>query len=410
MINEDEIKELLNLKLEELDSLDLDEEDGGSENKSSSVSKQGKEQLNNFLSEIPAGEEGFQFLNDAEFVKNTESKISKLLQILPSGEPFKNSFTQIGQAERTVQYKEEILKNYQQGFKKTMQIYARLSHGQSLSYKSVSRIVEPFVDLLATDSAMVQNLSTFVMDENDYLFHHLMRVCMLSINIGAEMGLSKEQILELGSAALLADVGMTLISSDIRTKRGRLSAEELYEVQKHPVLGLYALEKIDGIPPQVTFVAYQHHERCSGVGYPKRRKKSVIHPYSRIVAICDVFEALCSERTYRIPYNPSEAMKKVVGMGEMGLLDAEIIEYFAKCVSRFPVGCLVQLNDKTLAKVVQANPENINRPVVSKFTSPNGRYLETWEMQETNLLNVPDLKIEKALDFKIKHINLMSGF
>jgi len=90
-----------------------------------------------------------------------------------------------------------------------------------------------------------------------------------------------------------------LIPKKIRFKEGCLTEAEWFEIQKHPILGLHLLEKIDRLPESIPFIAYQTHERENGKGYPTQRSSRLIHKFAKVITIADVFEALSSPRKYR---------------------------------------------------------------------------------------------------------------
>jgi len=409
MINEREINELLKLKIEDMKKLDLMED----EHQFAVDIKEPEEissDLKKIIKNVPQGEAGLNFLNDSKIVQDTEKELLDTVNSEFEKNPYKHTFAQLHAKERNPRYKMQVEEQYKVSLRQITNLYQQLKFGKPISYQGIARIVIPFVDYLEEDRAIIQNLATYYVDEDDYLFNHLTRVCLFSINIAAFYGLSKEEVLEVGIAALLADIGMFLIDPKIRTKRGRLTEQEHYEVQKHPILGLYAIEKIKGLPPRVKFVAYQHHERNSGLGYPKRRKSNLIHLYSKIVSVADVFEALASCRTYRIPFNPADAIDKIIRMAGMNLLDEEVVKCFINCVSLYPVGSLVKLTDNSIAKVVATNADNITLPVVAIIIDSNGRYIVENEIMEFNLAKMPSIGIVKAMDMNTKLNELMLGF
>ena len=153
--------------------------------------------------------------------------------------------------------------------------------------------------------------------------------------------------------ALLHDVGMLLIPEEIRFKKGRLSKDEWYEVQKHAILGMHVLEKIPNLPESALYVAYQTHERENGKGYPKQRTGRFIHAFAKIVQVADVYESLCSQRDYRPPYLPYRAMELLIKMSVRNLLSIDFVKAFLAYASLFPIGSVVELSNHCIARVVQ---------------------------------------------------------
>ncbi|MFC1586597.1 HD-GYP domain-containing protein [Fibrobacterota bacterium] len=406
---EKEIEDLLKVRIETLNELDLQEEDLEPDEDPQVISKR-KAEFNRAVKDIPKGREGLDALNQSGPANRVEERLSQVGPGDPEGVPYRESFSQVECAERDFAYKKHVLLEYNQTLKYVHRLYGSLTTGAGTSYRHIQHAVEPFMTILESDQAIIQNLSTFVYSENDYLYNHLIRVCLLSINIAAASGYSKQQVEEVGAAALLADIGMTLIDEKIRQKMSPLDEDEMYEVQKHPILGVYCLERIKDISNPVMFVAYQHHERLTGVGYPKGRKGRLIHNYARIVAIADVFEAMCSERTYRIALNPNEALKKIHQMAEMNLLDKKFVNNFIKSISRYPVGSLVKLSDGSLAKVIQANVDQPDQPVVAAIANENGRFVAEDRIIRLDLAKDKSVEIKAAIDNRSGKNDLMLGF
>jgi HD-GYP domain-containing protein (c-di-GMP phosphodiesterase class II) len=215
-------------------------------------------------------------------------------------------------------------------------------------------------------------------------------VCLLSINIAAAMGYNEEQIQEIGTGALLHDIGMLLIPREIWQKEARLDESEWFEVMKHPMLGLHVLENVTRLPASVPLIAYQAHERINGRGYPKQRHSRLIHHYAQIVQIADVYEALASPRPYRGPYIPYKAMEMVVRMTRTGFFHNEKTRLFIEYASLFPVGSLVELTDGRIAKVIKANGSHYTKPQLSVLTDEHGTALPKDEIYQLDLVNGHD--------------------
>lgn len=237
-----------------------------------------------------------------------------------------------------------------------------------------------------------------------------MNVCLLSINIAAAAGYSESQVVEIGMAALLHDIGMTLIPESIRYKSGALNEDEHFEVHKHPVMGLHLLQKVSSIPDSVSFVAYQHHEREDGKGYPKARKGRFLHSYARIVMIADVFEALSSPRAFRPAHIPYKAMENMLTFARQGLFDRDFIKALINYASLFPVGSLVRLSTQEVAKVVEASHGHHTKPVVSIITDAKGSLLPGEKTRQVDLSKETNVKIIQALGNAAVKTEIMTGF
>lgn len=152
--------------------------------------------------------------------------------------------------------------------------------------------------LLRDETAFKHFLS--VRSYDYYTYTHSVNVYAFCIALAARVGIEEmSDILVLGKGALLHDIGMSLVDKRIVNKSGPLNAKEWAAVKKHPMRGVEILRETGGaIPEDCYAVVSQHHERCDGSGYPEGLSKKRIHPYARLVAVVDVFDAMTTQRLY----------------------------------------------------------------------------------------------------------------
>jgi HD-GYP domain-containing protein (c-di-GMP phosphodiesterase class II) len=132
-----------------------------------------------------------------------------------------------------------------------------------------------------------------------YTYTHSVNVYVFSVALADKVGIGEmSDIVELGTGALLHDVGMSLVDSRIVNKSGPLTTRELAAIKKHPTYGMKVLREAGGISEDCLAVVSQHHERCDGSGYPEGFSEKNIHPYARLAAVVDVFDAMTTQRLY----------------------------------------------------------------------------------------------------------------
>ena len=181
------------------------------------------------------------------------------------------------------------------------------------------------------------------------------------MSTGISLRMSERQLHDLGMAGLLHDIGKMTIPVSILNKPGKLTDEE-YEIMKsHPINAAELLKNY--VSNDIVRAIEGHHEKLDGSGYPYGRKGDNIHYYSKILAICDVYDALTSDRPYRKAAFPNEVIEYIMGCGDTHF-DHEILSHFIKIIVAYPVGTFVKLSDDMLAVVVKNYPENIMRPVI----------------------------------------------
>jgi HD-GYP domain-containing protein (c-di-GMP phosphodiesterase class II) len=143
--------------------------------------------------------------------------------------------------------------------------------------------------------------------ERQYMAAHAVNVCVLAMGLAEFLEMSSADVHQIGVAAILHDVGKVLVADEVLAKPGGLSSSERDAVRLHPLDGARMLLRQGQELPAI--VAYEHHMRIDGSGYPARRYDRPLHPASRLIAVCDVYDALCSQRPYREPWMRDMAMK-----------------------------------------------------------------------------------------------------
>ncbi len=231
------------------------------------------------------------------------------------------------------------------------------------------RQISGIVDSLITEILYKDNLSYNIIDfknYDDYTYQHCLNVATLAISTGIAMGLGEGMLHDLGMAGLLHDIGKMMIPIEILNKPGKLTDEEFDIIKEHPVNAVNLLK--DLVPYSVLSGIQSHHEKLDGTGYPYGIAGSNIHFYGRVLAVCDVYDALTSDRSYRMTSFPSEVIEYIMGCADKHF-DYEILKSFLQVIVAYPIGTFVKLSDKRFAVVVKNNSENIMRPIVRIINS-----------------------------------------
>jgi HD-GYP domain-containing protein (c-di-GMP phosphodiesterase class II) len=232
-------------------------------------------------------------------------------------------------------------------------------------------------------------------EDSNYLYDHAIMSAFYTLLIASAMDYSKPRALELVFSSLIADCGMSRISSSITDSNKSLSAEEMIEVQKHPVIGYQYLTKTLKLRHNQAVIAYQHHENYDGTGYPSRSKKTEIEEVSCIYTIADNFSALVSDRPWRKAFIPYDAMKMMIST-TMNKFDLNILRIFLNKISIYPVGSYVELSDGSIARVLEANNAKMLRPSLYILRDGNGQKPSSDSF--INLVLENELTIVKAIE------------
>jgi putative nucleotidyltransferase with HDIG domain len=187
---------------------------------------------------------------------------------------------------------------------------------------------------------------------DDYTYMHSVAVCALMIALSRQLGLSDDETREAGLAGLLHDIGKMAVPSEILNKPGRLTDEEFVSVKEHPSAGHAMLLESKGVGQIALDVCLHHHEKMDGSGYPKGLKGEEISLYAKMGAVCDVYDAITSNRPYKSGWCPAESLKKMSEWSR-GHFDEVVFQAFVRSIGIYPVGTLVKLQSGRLGVVVE---------------------------------------------------------
>ncbi len=267
---------------------------------------------------------------------------------------------------------------------------------------AIDRGIELVARIIDTPSA-IENLHRKAIYRKDFKYDsrvHGINVAIFAIKIGAGLGYKREQLIELGIAALVHDIGMCKISDEVVNKEGVLTNEEYALIKKHPQFGYDIIHNALGEEYKwLAEVVSQEQEREGGQGYPRGLTGNEIHEYAKVIGMVDVYEALSHPRPQRKRFLPYEATKVIVNSSK-NMFPQKLIKVLLTKLSCFPIGSYVVLNSKAIGKVVETNEASPLRPVIEMLYDSMGKKLaekKTVKLQDTPLLYITDSMFEEDL-------------
>ena len=203
--------------------------------------------------------------------------------------------------------------------------------------------------------------------KDDYSYMHSVATCALMVALGRQVGLDEAGCRQAGLAGLMHDIGKAMMPLDVLNKPGKLTEDEFAVMRTHPEEGHRMVLGGQGVSEPILDVVLHHHERMDGTGYPHRLPGEQISQLARMGAICDVYDAITSNRPYKNGWDPAQSIARMASW--KGHFDPALFASFVQSLGIYPTGSLVRLASGKLAVVMEQNPQNLTSPVVMEFFS-----------------------------------------
>ncbi|GAB4261797.1 MAG: HD-GYP domain-containing protein [Methylomicrobium sp.] len=236
-----------------------------------------------------------------------------------------------------------------------------------LAKKAVAECVESIIN--APDALMWM---TQLKKRDEYTAQHSMNVCIYSIALGRHINLPINELHHVGLCGMMHDMGKMRVPLEILNKPGKFTAEELEIMQSHTTLGWKLLMSSHGMYGGAIDTAYTHHEKLDGTGYPRGLKAEQISPFTRIIAIADMYDAITSDRVYQNGRSHLDAIN-ILTKNSGTHLDSALTIKFIECLGIYPPGSIVEMNSGEVGIVIEVNPKAKIRPKIILLLNENKR-------------------------------------
>ena len=239
--------------------------------------------------------------------------------------------------------------------------------GKAVDVGGARQMVEEITDSVSRNPGALISLAR-LKTADDYTYMHSVAVCAMMVALAKQLGLTGEQVRLAGLSGLMHDLGKAMMPMEVLNKPGKLTDAEFSIIKTHPKEGHRLLLSGDNVDPLVLDVCLHHHEKTDGSGYPEGLKDADISLFAKMGAVCDVYDAITSNRPYKTGWDPAESLRRMAEWAN-GHFDPKVFQAFVKSLGIYPIGSLVKLTSGRLGVVVDQTGKSLTMPVVKVFFS-----------------------------------------
>lgn len=270
-------------------------------------------------------------------------------------------------------------------------VFNRLKQQGNFDISVLDDALKTLLEDILSQKDILASLHHIATVDDDTMIHCI-NTTVYSVLIGKRNNLPPEDLLILAKGAILHDIGKVDLNESILLKAASLTAEEYSHIKEHATFGYTLLKQNESLEEEARLIALQHHERLDGSGYPGGLKGDEIHPYAKITAIADMYDALTTARCYRQSMSNQKAYQILTEDAEAGKLDKKLVSYLFQHVAIYPNGIIVYLSDGTHGIVKEQNPGQPFRPIVRIIDDTKG--INNVNLFDLNLAEHPELSIK----------------
>ena len=299
---------------------------------------------------------------------------------------------------------ERAAKICQQSKQAVISMFQEARMGKTVDVGGAQRMVEEITDSVSRNPGALISLAR-LKTVDDYTYMHSVAVCAMMVALSKQLGHDEGQIRLAGLAGLMHDLGKAMMPMDVLNKPGKLTDAEFSIIKTHPVEGHRLLLTGQNVGEVVLDVCLHHHEKTDGSGYPKGLKDADISIFAKMGAVCDVYDAITSNRPYKTGWDPAESLRKMAEWSK-GHFDGKVFQAFVKSLGIYPIGSLVRLTSGRLGVVIDQTGKSLTMPVVKVFFSTKSNMRIVPEVVDLSLPSTSEKIVSREDPAKWKFADL----